>query len=520
MSSGAFPQLPPSDVSSEEWRLETIEADGQLQGAAAGGLSPKQEFDPQLDSPHPVDRVSDQQTTTAAFLDHWRRVNSYYHRKLISYLQFAIPVDESVLMVGCEDGEVLAKLKPSRGVGVDRRSEMIDLARLRHGSFRYQHSSYDQLDVGERFEYIVLNEIPTEVEDIQAFLHGLIQLCTPTTRLVIVQHNYLWRPVFRLAARLGLKRPEPPQNWLSAGDLDLFLHGAGFITVAIRRKLFVPRKLLFVGKLLNGVIGVLPFLSRLASTEILIARPSPCVCPPTHRTCTIVLTTRDERDNIEPMVRAIPQVGEETEILFVEGHSTDGTRQEIERVVACYPDKNIRLVVQKGIGQGDAIREGFSQARGDVIILLEADQTSPAEDVLRVWDVIASGRADYVNGTRAVYPKAPGSMRSVNYLGNLLFAIWFTWFLGQRTTDVLCGLKGISKNQFNKLVKNWGFLGLFDPFGDFELLFGASRLGLQICEIPTRYLPRVYGQTKSRVMKHGWILARMAAKATGAFKCR
>ena len=114
----------------------------------------------------------------------------------------------------------------------------------------------------------------------------------------------------------------------------------------------------------------------------------------------------------------------------------------------------------------------------------------------------------------------PGAMPPVNRLGNLLFAVWFTWFLGQRTTDVLCGIKGISKRQFQKLERNWGFLGLFDPFGDFELLFGASRLGLQICEVPTRYRPRVYGQTKSRVLSHGWILARMAARATGVFKCR
>lgn len=458
--------------------------------------------------------------TAAARLDHWRRVNAYYHRKVTSYLRFAVPEGESVLFIGCEDGASLAALKPSRGVGVDRRSEMIELARGRHGSFEYVHASYDSFQIDEQFEYLVLNDIPNEVDDIQAFLQKLLPLCTPTTRLVILQHNYLWRPILRLAARLGLKCPESPPNWLSAGDLETFLYAAGFETVALRRKLFVPRHLLYVGELVNRIMGVLPFLSRLASTEILIARPSPGLRPPDYRSCTIVLTTRDECSNIEPMVRAIPKVGEHTEILFVEGHSVDGTREEIKRVAAAYPDKNIRLVVQDGIGQGDAIREGFKQAQGDVVILLEADQTSPAEDVLKVWELISTGRADFVNGTRAVYPMTPGAMPPVNRLGNLLFAVWFTWFLGQRTTDVLCGIKGISKRQFQKLERNWGFLGLFDPFGDFELLFGASRLGLQICEVPTRYRPRVYGQTKSRVLSHGWILARMAARATGVFKCR
>jgi glycosyltransferase involved in cell wall biosynthesis len=239
-----------------------------------------------------------------------------------------------------------------------------------------------------------------------------------------------------------------------------------------------------------------------------------------EKSATIVLTARDERDNIEPMVRAIPAIGSKTEIIFVEGHSQDGTRDEIRRVIRAYPQKNIRLLAQPGIGQGDAIRAGFSKATGDVIILLEADQTTPAADVQKVFDVVASGRAEFVNGSRFIYPRDKGAMPLLTVIGNWLFAAWFTWFLGQRTSDVLCGLKAIDRRQFQRLVRNWGFLGLFDPFGDFELLFGASRLGLKIGEVPTRYGCRCFGSPKTKPFRHGRMLLRMAMRATRIFKCR
>ncbi|NOT00838.1 MAG: glycosyltransferase family 2 protein, partial [Phycisphaerales bacterium] len=267
---------------------------------------------------------------------------------------------------------------------------------------------------------------------------------------------------------------------------------------------------------------VIPFINRWACVEIVVARPLVAWCDDATRrkTATVVLTVRDERENIEPMVRALPAVGAETEIVFVEGHSTDGTREEIERVQRAYPERDIRMLVQDGIGQGDAIRRGFGEARGDVVVLLEADQTSPAEDVLKAFEVVASGRADFVNGSRFIYPREAGSMPWLNVVGNWLFAMWFTRFLGRRTSDVLCGIKAIDRRQFTRIQRNWGFLGVDDPFGDFELIFGAARLGLRIGEVPTRYRGRQYGQPKTKFFSHGWMLLRMALRATVVFRCR
>ena len=347
-----------------------------------------------------------------------------------------------------------------------------------------------------------------------------LRCASPTPAWSSSNTTILWRPIFRAAEWLHLKRRSAGQNWLSCGDIETFLTGAGFETVDIRCKLHCPKSLFGIGRVVNALASVVPFAGRLASTQFIIARPTPDPGASFGKSATIVLTTRDERDNIEPIVRQIPDVGVETEILFVEGHSTDGTREEIQRVIDAFPERNIRLLVQDGIGQGDAIRKGFASARGDVIILLEADQTSPPQDVQKAFDIVASGRADFVNGTRFVYPRDKGAMPLPNAIGNWVFAMWFTWFLGQRTSDVLCGIKAIDRKQFHRLNRNWGFLGLFDPFGDFELAFGAARLALKTCEVPTRYGCRGYGQPKSRVFRHGLMLLRMASRATVVFKCR
>lgn len=455
-----------------------------------------------------------------ATLDRWRARNRYYWLRKLEYLRFLIPPGESVLLFGCEDGSLLDELRPSRGVGVDRREAMIARARRRNPSHEFHADPDYSADFDEHFEYIVLDDVAGELGDLYSFLQRIRRCCTPTSRLVIVQHNYLWRPLFRLAEALRLKRPDTRQAWLSPGDFRVFLDAVGFETIDVRSKLYCPKRLLGIGSIINWLAGLVPFVDRLGSTQILVARVASSQEVDKNKTATIVLTTRDERDNIEPMVQRTPHVGSECEIVFVEGHSTDGTREEIQRVIEAYPEKNIRLLVQDGIGQGDAIRKGFSEARGDVVILLEADQTSPPEDVRKAFEVIASGRAEFVNGSRFIYPRDKDSMPLLNAIGNWAFAFWFTWFLRQRTSDVLCGLKAIDRRQFQRLDANWGFLGLHDPFGDFELAFGAARLGLKISEVPTRYSPRLYGAPKTKFFKHGWMLMRMAVRATMVFKCR
>ena len=518
------------DVSRDALSTPRVELDGRTaffdssiaQRLINSTFAPPVSSEPGRDHP-PLshgDKIDEDVARVASCLDKWRARNAYYHTRKLDHLRFLIPVGASVLVIGSEDGEWLAGLKPSRGVGVAMNEPARLLAESRCPEFEHVAGVEGIRGLGGPFDIVVINDVAAELDDLYVTLRDVARLCDATTRVVVVQHNYLWRPFLWLAQRLGLKKPERKQNWLSVGDVRTFLHAAGFEVVDVRAKLFCPARLLGLGGVINFVCGVVPFLDRLASTQIIVARRFPQGPPPETRTASIVLTVRDERDNIEPMLQAIPDLGSSTEILFVEGHSKDGTREEIERVIGTHPERRVRLVVQDGVGQGDAIRKGFAEATGDVIILLEADQTTPAEDVRKVFDVLASGRAEFVNGSRFVYPRDPGSMPAVNLAGNWMFAAWFTWFLRQRTSDVLCGLKGMDRRLCRRVLDHWGFLGLFDPFGDFELAFGAARFGLKICEVPTRYGCRLYGRPKTRAFRHGWMLLRMALRATRVFKCR
>jgi glycosyltransferase involved in cell wall biosynthesis len=303
--------------------------------------------------------------------------------------------------------------------------------------------------------------------------------------------------------------PELLQNWLPRTDLTNFFEISGFEVIRTHERLLVPVGIPVISWIANRVVAhVWPF-GRLCLSRFLIARvPQP---PAAGRvTCSVVITCRDERDNIEPLIQRTAILGGDTQIIFSEGHSTDGTREEIQRCMAAYPHRNIQLVIQDGIGQGDAMRKGFKHATGDLILWLEADLTTPPEEILKLYGVLAEGKGEFVNGSRLVYPMPGGSMRLLNLWGNRFFGRLFTWLLGQPFRDTLCGLKGLTRIGYMKIVAEKGYFGDFDPFGDFEILFGASKRNLKIVEVPVHYRPRVYGTTKISRFRDGWLLLRMS----------
>jgi glycosyltransferase involved in cell wall biosynthesis len=201
------------------------------------------------------------------------------------------------------------------------------------------------------------------------------------------------------------------------------------------------------------------------------------------------------------------------EILFVEGHSSDGTYEEALRVRDAYPSWDIKVMRQDGVGKADAVYKGFDAARGDVLMILDADLTVPPEQLDKFWEVLVSGRAEYVHGTRLVYPMEKEAMRFLNLLANWTFSVLFSWLLNQRLTDTLCGTKALSRENYARLKNNRSYFGDFDPFGDFDLIFGAAKLNLKPAEIPIRYQARSYGETQISRFRHGWLLLRMVAFA-------
>jgi glycosyltransferase involved in cell wall biosynthesis len=211
-------------------------------------------------------------------------------------------------------------------------------------------------------------------------------------------------------------------------------------------------------------------------------------------------------------------MGAGTELIFVEGHSRDDTYATIERAIREHPERRCKLLRQTGKGKGDAVRLGFEAASGDVLMILDADLTVPPESLPRFHDALASGRGEFVNGVRLVYPMDDRAMRFLNLVANRAFSVVFTWLLGQPIKDTLCGTKVLSRENYRRIAANRSYFGEFDPFGDFDLIFGAARQTLKMVDLPIRYRERTYGTTNIQRFRHGLLLARMVAFAARRIK--
>src|SRR3989344_3971574 len=440
-----------------------------------------------------------------------RKKTHYYHEKISNTYSFLIPLRKKVLFYGFFDGQELQRLSPNIGVGIEPDEKLYLALKKRFPKIKFVNCAFEEYQPSDKFDYIVLNGVLGKTGDMFHILKKIQEACHPTTKVIIYQYNYLWQHVLALDEKMGFKRKEGVQNWLSISDINNYLEGANFQVTRIFKKTLFPLDIFGLGKIFNFVSFVFPFFDVLKLDQFIIARPEPHLFPKGFSdSLTICITVRNERGNIEKIVKSIPKICKRQEILFVEGHSTDGTKEEILRVMKAYPQKNIRVMGQPGIGQGDATRVGFKAAKGEIIIIYEGDDTSDPRDIEYFYRAMKNGRLEFIEGSRFVYPLDKKAMPIINQFGNIFFAKWFSFFLGQRTTDVLSGIKAIHKRNFEVIYDRWGNLGVEDPFGDFELLYGAARMGLKIGSIPIRYYPRTYGQPKTRPFTHGQYLIKMA----------
>jgi SAM-dependent methyltransferase len=450
--------------------------------------------------------------------ERWVDRNRYFYDDEISFLRFLVPEGKRVLELGCGTGRLLAALRPSEGVGIDLSPAMIDEARRQHPGMTFRCGDIETAEtlagLGDPFDYIVLIDAVGYLTDVQGTLERLQSLCKPTTRLIVGYFSQLWRPVLSAGSRIGLRMPMATQSlsWLSADDITGLLELSGFDVVRREWRMLLPRRLGGVGPVANAIAGTLPGLRRMSLRDYVVARPR-ASDEPEDLSVTVLIPCRNEAGNIRNAVQRVPRIAEQQEILFVEGHSSDSTLEEIHRVIEEHPDLDIRVLVQSGKGKGDAVRLGFENARGDVLMILDADLTVAPEDLGKFYGVICDRRAEFVNGTRLVYPLGPGAMRRLNLVANHAFARLFSWLLNQRLTDTLCGTKVLRKEDYEAISRNRAYFGDFDPFGDFDLLFGASRLSLRIVEIPVRYHGREYGEPQISRFRDGAMLAKMVTVA-------
>ena len=429
----------------------------------------------------------------------------YYHLLLQKYFSFLVPAGERVLELGCGLGNLLAAVKPARGVGVDFSAAMVEQARQRHPELQFHTADAGEWPSPEQFDYILLSDLVNDLPDVQRVFEQALRHATPDTRLVLNFFNHLWRPVLGFAERIGAKSPTLVQNWLSLADIRNLLHLAGWEVVKTDSRILLPLRIPLIAPLLNRWLA--PFLRHLCLSVFVVARPRPAQSR--QYTCSVIIPARNEAGNIEGAVLRTPDMGAGTELIFIEGHSRDNTWEEIQRVAAKYPQRKITCLKQQSQGKGGAVREAFAQATGDILFILDSDLTMPPEDLPKFYQVAASGLADFINGVRLVYPMENQAMRFMNMIGNKFFSMAFSWLLGQPIKDTLCGTKVLFRRHYELIAKNRAYFGDFDPFGDFDLLFGAARLNLRIVDLPVRYRARTYGETNISRWKHGWLLLRM-----------
>ena len=448
----------------------------------------------------------------------WRAKGAYYHRELEKYLRHLIPANSSVLEIGCGTGDLLAALNPKRGLGIDISPKMVEVARRQFPYLQFEVGDLEDLQIEEKFDYVVVVETIGHVDDIQLAFKELHKVCKPETRVIIVYYNYLWEPVLKFAEAVGLRMKQPLQHWLPLEDISNLLYLNDFEVIKKGYRFLIPLYIPLASTFFNRFIANMPFFWKLSLNEILIARPKDQRKPPEKVTCSVIVPCRNEKGNIEEAVLQTPNMGENTEIIFVEGHSQDGTLEECERIKKKYPQKDIAVLVQDGKGKYDAVKKGFSHAKNDVLMILDADLTVPPEDLPKFFDAIVSGRGEFINGTRLVYQMEDQAMRFLNLLGNKFFSRAFTYILEQRIRDTLCGTKVLWREDYLKIAEGRKYFGEFDPFGDFDLLFGASKLNMKIVEIPIKYRERTYGTTQISRFRHGLILFKMAFFALGKIK--
>ena len=450
----------------------------------------------------------------------YRRSKSYYWNSITRYCNYFMHSEFSVLEIGCGTGELLTQVKGNRKVGVDFSPKMIDEARRQFPSVEFQVMDAESIHLNETFDVIIISNLIGWLPDIQKSLNEIKKVCHPRTRIIVTYYNFLWEPFIKFAEFIGLKKKAPHMNWLTRRDIINILDLEDFDVYRHNRNMLIPFNIPVISWIFNKYISKLPLFNYLALNQFIFARPDLRIFKekPEYST-SVIIPARNESGNIENAILRLPDFGKHVEILFVEGNSTDDTWEKIQEIQTKYKDKrDIKIARQDGKGKADAVRKGYDIATGDILMILDADLTVPPEDIPKFYEAIVSGKGEFINGSRLVYPMEKHAMRFLNMLGNKFFSNAFSWVLEQPIKDTLCGTKVLFRDDYIRLKSNREFFGDFDPFGDFDLLFGAYKLNLKIIDLPIRYRERTYGDTNISRFKHGLILLRMWLYAVGKIK--
>lgn len=434
--------------------------------------------------------------------DHWKRKNWYYYAKIKEFYKKRIPEGRRVLELGCGTAEILNAVSAGYGVGVDISDEMIKIAKNKFPGLNFVRAGAEELaGLDEKFEYVILSDLIDHARDIWKVFLNLDNLTQKGSTVVITTINPLWDPLFAVFEKLKLKMPEGPHNFLFKADIINLMKLFGYKVREDGFFLLFPLYIPFISDFINRYGPRIPLIRNLCLVQYIVARKIRGAMPDKGLSCSVVVPCYNEAQNLEECLRRIPQMGKFTEVIIVDDGSTDNTallareiiRQQSHMKLITYPQNR---------GKAYALRQAFNAASGDILIILDADMSVIPEDLEKFfWALNRSDDIVFVNGTRMVYPMQKEAMRALNLLGNKIFSLIFSWLLGQRITDTLCGTKAVLRRAYHDTD-----FTRHDPWGDFDLLINIAGKGYRMAEMPVRYKRRLKGQSKMRVLRHGFKL--------------
>lgn len=447
---------------------------------------------------------------TAKDYDFWKQKARYYYSQLKQLFGEFIPQGSRVLDLGCGTGDILASVQPKVGIGVDISQEMIKRARTKHPHLIFKCEDIYTLTPKGRLDAVIMADVVDHLPDISQALSAVRKILQPQTRVVISTINPVWEPILDLGEKLGQKMPEGPHNWVIHEDLTNLIELAGYRIEKKGFRVLIPKNIPMIADWVNNNLQALGPLKRLGAVQYFVCKKV-SIKERKKLSCTVVIPAHNEADNLKNCLSRIPPMGSKTETIVVDDGSTDNTAAVVRAMAK--QNRSIKLIsFSQNRGKALAVKAGFDAAKGQVLVILDADMSVPPEELTYCYDVIASGQADFVNGTRMVYPMENQAMRQLHLFGNKVFSSIFSWLLGQRVTDTLCGTKALLKKDYRHITMGT------EPWGDFDLLFGAAKLHLKIKEFPVHYKRRVAGESKMRTFSHGSRLLLMCLKGIWELK--
>ncbi|MDD4938703.1 MAG: glycosyltransferase [Candidatus Omnitrophica bacterium] len=425
----------------------------------------------------------------AAEYDYWKKKNDYYYSLIKDFYRKNIPPGSSVLELGCATGQILASVEPKRGVGIDISDSLITLAKSKYPQYEFNVADVEEFTFSEKFDYCVMSDLIDHLHNIPRAIQSAYGALKPGGKLIITSINPLWNPLFGLLEKMRLKMPEGPHCFIPNRFLEFFCQMKGFKTVCKGALIFIPKKIIFIGGILNRIIPKTPLLNRFCWVQTLIVSKDQKA--KLDLSCSVIVAAYNEEENIAECVERVPDIGREYEIIVI----NDGSKDKTPEILTALARKkhNLRVInFPENRGKASAIEEGIRAARKEVIIILDADMSVAPEDIPLFVEPLERGIADFINGTRLIYDMQKHAMAQVKRIANFILAVLFSALNQLRLTDTLCGTKAFFRKDFQD-IKIRG-----EKWGDLVLLEHAKRKGLRIREIPIRYYTRTGGVSKMR----------------------